>query len=79
MWQKSLQRIRINFGRRPSPMLFAAPIPLQRRECWSDWMPFAGRATAWRVVVITAMGVPAGLGEPVFDKLDGISTGAPIF
>ena len=35
--------------------------------------------TAWRVVVITAMVVPAGLGEPVFDKLDGISTGAPIF
>ena len=69
----------MSFRRRPSQMPFAAQITRQRRGCRSDWMPFAGRATAWRVVVITAMGVPAGLGEPVFDKLDGISTGAPIF
>ena len=44
-----------------------------RRRCWADYLDGVRKAgsSAGAVIEIVASGVPAGLGEPVYDKLDG--------
>src|SRR6185369_4458471 len=45
----------------------------QIAACWADYLDSVRKAgsSAGAVIEIVASGVPAGLGEPVYDKLDG--------
>src|SRR5690242_8745701 len=45
----------------------------QMAACWADYLDSVRKAgsSAGAVIEIVASGVPAGLGEPVYDKLDG--------
>src|SRR6478672_4579589 len=45
----------------------------QMAACWADYLDGVRKAgsSAGAVIEVVASGVPAGLGEPVYDKLDG--------